>query len=237
MLLTYIDETHAGTGVGNYYVVALVFSGSSPCALVRELDAVGAHAASAHQGASADTELHGYELMEGAGPWAALKRMPRARIGIYDDALRVIARHTDSVIIRGIKQPPPAHSPAQIVHPHVAASLLLFESLDRYCEERDDIMVMVADEHAQYAAVRKSLRDARHRARTPRLLNLIDTCHFVASRDSRLVQAADLVAYIYRRQREHAETNPRALEARNRLWGHIAPLLVIEDVPQMHDIP
>lgn len=50
----------------------------------------------------ADAELHGYDLFQGKGDWEPIKLMPRARIGVYDQALRAMADHDVTVIIRGV---------------------------------------------------------------------------------------------------------------------------------------
>lgn len=50
-------------------------------------------------------ELHGYDLFQGKGHWEPMKRMPRARIGVYDQALRAIADHDVTMIIRGVMTP------------------------------------------------------------------------------------------------------------------------------------
>ncbi len=47
--------------------------------------------------------------------------------------------------------------------------------------------------------------------------------HFAPSRDSRLLQAADLIAFLYRRRTTHVEPDARAVRANDQLWALIAP--------------
>ncbi len=50
---------------------------------------------------------------------------------------------------------------------------------------------------------------------------LLDTVHFAPSHRSRMLQAADVVAFIYRRFRTVTESDPRAAEEIRRLWAKI----------------
>ena len=54
-------------------------------------------------------------------------------------------------------------------------------------------------------------------------VRVIDTLHFAPSHSSRLVQAADLVAFLARRIATHTETDPRAEQEYATMWKRIEP--------------
>jgi hypothetical protein len=47
--------------------------------------------------------------------------------------------------------------------------------------------------------------------------------HFAPSKASRLVQAADLIAYLHRRIESKTDLDERAKRANHELWGRIRP--------------
>jgi len=64
--------------------------------------------------------------------------------------------------------------------------------------------------------------------RWSRLDRIFDTLYFGPSKHSRLLQAADLLTYIYLRRATVKETSPRAAMANERIWNPIAPRIVAE---------
>ena len=52
---------------------------------------------------------------------------------------------------------------------------------------------------------------------------VIDTLHFAPSSSSRLLQAADLVAFLARRIFTHTETDPRAKQPYTAMWDRVTP--------------
>ncbi|BAL85333.1 hypothetical protein AMIS_1130 [Actinoplanes missouriensis 431] len=67
------------------------------------------------------------------------------------------------------------------------------------------------------------LRYGTHGYRGRRLTRIVDTMHFAPSSASRLVQAIDLVVFLYRRIQTHTESDSRATRANAALWDRIAP--------------
>lgn len=66
--------------------------------------------------------------------------------------------------------------------------------------------------------------DAQHN----RLSRIFDTLYFGPSKHSRLLQAVDLLTFIYLRRTTSTENTPRAAMANERIWRQIAPAVVIE---------
>ena len=138
--------------------------------------------------------------------------MIRARIGVYDKAIQAIADHGVTVIIRSVDIPgldrryPSGHD-----HPHSVVLTHLIERIDEYAATVDDRALLIADEVSGQDGYRRDLwlyqrsRTWGYRAR--KIKRVVDTIHFAPSSSSRLVQAADLVAFLARRIEAHVETD------------------------------
>lgn len=50
---------------------------------------------------------------------------------------------------------------------------------------------------------------------------LLDTVHFAPSHQSRMLQAVDMIAFVYRRFLTVNESDPRAHETMRKLWAKI----------------
>ena len=95
--LVYVDESYCKVC---YYVAALLVPETEVRSLSAALDEVVGKAAGSFLGLSSTAELHGYDMFHGERDWARLK--PRARIGVYDQALRAIAEHNVAIVVRGV---------------------------------------------------------------------------------------------------------------------------------------
>ncbi|MGH8574043.1 MAG: DUF3800 domain-containing protein, partial [Gammaproteobacteria bacterium] len=116
-------------------MVALLVPDIDAQALTAALDMVVHRAASSYDGIWSPAELHGYDLFQGKGDWEPIKRMPRARIGVYDQALRTIADHDVTVIIRGVMtQRLRDRYGNRAWHPHAVALAHLLERCDEHLE-------------------------------------------------------------------------------------------------------
>jgi Protein of unknown function (DUF3800) len=104
----------------------------------------------------------------------------------------------------------------------------LIERIDEFCAARNALALVVADEHSEtQTALLSDLRAFQERGtwgyRARRVDHVIDTIHFVPSDTNRLIQGADLAAFIARRFQSHEETDERSGKAVLRLWLHILP--------------
>ncbi|PZS09227.1 MAG: hypothetical protein DLM55_06860 [Acidimicrobiales bacterium] len=59
----------------------------------------------------------------------------------------------------------------------------------------------------------------RHR----KVTRIVDTLHFAPSHASRLVQAADVITFLYRRAFTHQETDERSRKAKIAMWNRLGP--------------
>ncbi len=224
MLLAYVDESYT---TAQYYVAALVVPGTSVPSLTAALDNVVWKATIDHGGVHPTTELHGNSLVGGKDGWKPLAQKIRARVGVYMNAVSVIADHDVVVIVRGVDIVGLRRRYTHPDPPHSVALTHLIERVDEYAEAQGELALMIADEVSGQDAHRRSLWEYQRTAtwgyRSRRITRVIDTIHFAPSSSSRLVQAADLIAYLYRRKAAHGETDPRAAKAFADLWDRISP--------------
>jgi hypothetical protein len=221
VLLAYLDESYSDDW---YYMAALLCDGTGAQAITAALDEVIVKAVKSH-GVAEDAELHGYELFQGEGWWQGLP--PRARIGVYNDAFEAIGQHARAIILRGVhsaglRQRYPTPEP-----PHSVVLLHLLERIDDCAERHGEHILVIADEVGEQAKHRSDMAMYRksgtwgYRAR--KLTQIVDTLHFAPSSASRLVQAIDLVTFLYRRMECHTEPVEKAKRANERLWARIDP--------------
>ncbi|GAB1646860.1 DUF3800 domain-containing protein [Krasilnikovia sp. MM14-A1259] len=224
MLLAYVDESYSRDW---YYMAAMLCDGPGAQAITSALDAAVDKAVKGF-GVPEVAELHGYELFNGTGWW---KGVPvRARIGVYNEAFAAIGEHCTGLVLRGMNvagqrsryvSPDPPH---QVVLQH------LLERVDEYASNRGKHVLVIADEVGEQSKHRADLQRYLRRGtagyRSRRLTHIVDTMHFAPSSASRLVQAIDLVVFLYRRRQSHTETDERASRANAQLWARVEPKVV-----------
>ncbi|MCX5561113.1 DUF3800 domain-containing protein [Streptomyces sp. NBC_00038] len=223
MLLTYVDESHSR---GLYFLAALLCPDAEANSLAEALDEVVLTAGDDFGGIRAETELHGYDIFQGKNAWERLASKPRARIGIYNNALQAIADHDVKIIVSGVdlarlkRRYGSGHD-----HPHSIVLTHLLERVDEYAVRHDERALIIADECDGQEQYRRELRHYRtfgtwgYKAR--KITTVVDTMHFASSEASRLLQAADLVAFLYHRIQSGADTDARAKRANERLWARV----------------
>ncbi|MEX2254595.1 MAG: DUF3800 domain-containing protein [Acidimicrobiia bacterium] len=223
MLLAYADESY---DADRYWIAALVCPDDQAIPLTDALDAVVEKAEDSYKGIGSTAELHGHSLFHGQDDWVPLAAMPRARIGIYGGALTAIADHEVSIIIRGVNVRRLNERYVYPAHPHAVVLQHLLERIDMYAENRDTLALVIADEVGEAENYRQQLwrfqRAPTGGYRPRQLLRIIDTIHFAPSRASRLVQAADLIAFLYHRIKSGVETDERAVRANKALWDKVS---------------
>ncbi|MFC5286830.1 DUF3800 domain-containing protein [Actinokineospora guangxiensis] len=231
MRLIYVDESYCKAC---YYVVALLVPETSVRPLGAALDTVVIDASWGYGGINSQAELHGYDLFHAQRDWEPLKTMARARIGIYGKALQAIADHDVRVIIRGVMSRRLVQRYGERAsHPHSVTLWHLLERCDEYLEQVGDVGLAIADEPGQadqQPEYRKSLRDFQLTGtrgyRSRQITRIVDTIYFAPSTASRLVQAADLIAFLHHRMETETNTDTRVVKANNALWARIAPRVI-----------
>jgi hypothetical protein len=226
MLIAAIDETsHEPTRT--YHVLALLMDGDGAIDLGKDLDNISRQAVRDY-GLTAEVEFHGHEIFHGKGIWMPMHDTVRARIALYGAVLEAISRNCVGFYARGVYRDRFATRYAERGYDeHTAVMAFLTEEIDAHCDPQGQRIICIADECGKQAAVRADLRRFRdqgtwgYRART--ITNIVDTIHFAPSSESRLIQAVDMLAFIYGRQMT-TTGNPRSLAATAALWRKVGSM-------------
>jgi hypothetical protein len=230
VLLTYVDESYSSDA---YYIAALMVPERQAISLANALDSVVAKAAVDHE-VSTTAELHGHDLFQAKADWAHLEKKPRVRIGVYNAAFQAIADHDVKIVIRGVDVVGLKRRYTNALHPHSVVLTHLIERVDECARDQGELALLIADEISEQDQYRSELGQYQKVGtwgyRATQITHIVDTMHFAPSKASRLVQAADLIAFLHRRRCSEQSRklkghtmDERALRANQKLWERIMP--------------
>ncbi|WP_406025430.1 DUF3800 domain-containing protein [Nocardioides sp. NBC_00850] len=224
MLLTYVDESYSKDW---YYIAGLAVRHTHVRSLDMALNAVVARAVDQFGVGHARAELHGHPLFHGEGDWSGV--MPRQRIAIYGWAFDAIASHDVCLFLRGVNSKRLRERYRHPDDPHDVCLQHLLEQVNKCARRTNEAALVICDELHEHDRRRNNLRDFKDYG-TPGYLSstlprIVDTIHFAPSHHSRLIQAADLVAFLHHRRSTHTEVDPRASKANDQLWARIKPVI------------
>lgn len=234
MLLGYLDESYERGQT--YWLCVGLIPAENVAHLVQEVEAV-AHALEAF-GLERDVELHGRELFHAMKRFSALKGPDgiQPRVAVFRGVFRALARARARILLRGVEWNDGEEERALDRH-RMAAIQHLIPTLQETLEALDEHCVLIADEEETtrqdvLRAVRKHKSKVAADGREQRIL---DNVLFVESRDSRGVQALDLVAFFYRRFGSGADkTKPQVRREMEKWWEILRPAVL---APAKHASP
>ena len=167
-------------------------------------------------------ELHGCQIWQGTGCWAAL---PHAgRIAVYEDAITVLDDLDIDVSYASIHKERlhKRHEGTVDGNAYLLALQFLLEKIDT--GRRNKILIADEQKEHQLRAV-KMVADLQEwgGGEVPgvKLKTVIDSMHFVSSHASPGVQLADLVAYALQRRWNKWDRHPDAMAAIDRITNVI----------------
>lgn len=140
--------------------------------------------------------LRGKDLWQGVAP--------AERVAVYEQALAQLASHDCVVAHSSIDKTRLSGVSSPATSPHNMAFQFLIEKINTFVRGQEDPLkrraILIADETDEHHAFQISLVHDMQRSdggigASPTLTNIVDTVHFVDSRQNRGVQLADLVAY------------------------------------------
>lgn len=205
-------------------MAALVIDGPAAVSLTDALDLVAANAAKAFD-LEPDIELHGFEIFQRGGRWRNVP--PRARVAVFDKVVDAVASRDLRVITRAVDIVGQRARYPQPEHPHSVVLQHLLERIDECVRALGDYALVIADEVDGQAKHRADLSRYKVMGTTGypqrRLTRIVDTLHFAPSHASRLVQAVDIIAFLYRRAFTHVESDERARKAKVAMWERLRP--------------
>jgi hypothetical protein len=224
VLLCFVDESFKRDLYGFGAVVADALQTRAIAARLQ-----GVVSALAEFGIDGAAEVHAHPIFHGKGIWSGVP--PRVRIKVFIEVVDAVRESGATVLLRGV---PPArlrryqdtrgfqerHPPEQVAFQH------LLQRVDRLAVDQATHALVIADE--------RSDRD-RHRERfaayqaygTPgtymhtKLERLLDTVHFAPSHHSRMLQVADVLAFIWVRSQTVIEHDERQARVMRSLVGDI----------------
>jgi len=223
-LLTYVDEAYSKD---RYYVVGLGVHHEDIRVLETAISDV-VRWCERELGTPTNAELHGHQLFHGKGPWEGLE--PRQRIAVYGKTFEAIAVRNVSIFLRGVDMKRLNERYINPRHPHDVCLQHLMERVNDYCDQTSQAALIIADELHEHDRHRRALKDFKAFG-TPgylssKLPRIVDTIHFAPSHHSRLLQAADLVAFLHHRRSTRMEVHPKAAKANEALWKSISGRIV-----------
>lgn len=223
MKLAYLDESEVREA-DRYFVGALICDPETANDVVLALDTVVADAVAAY-GLDPQVELHGYALANGTEGWGPMAKMLRARLGIYLRSLEVLSALDLKFLVRGVDtRRLLARHYIDPFPPHEVAVTHVLQRLNSEAVIEDDYVLVIADEHHLADDLRRKLREWK-RDGTPgkymqtRLPRVLDTFHFSPSQESRLLQASDLLTYMYQRLQTNTPTDSREVKYMDEVRG------------------
>ncbi len=208
MLLAYLDESY---GPHAFVLGGVVVDGPSAMRLGAALDAVVARAA-VEFGISPEAELHAHQVATGKGGWSGLRGDAIARLQVLAGAVTAIAgsgARVLSVVVVASEVGEPLRTARAVGLAYRRALVLGFSALGRFAEAMDEHVVVVADRVQDVDPHRRALAEFRDGGSR----RIVDSVQFGDSASSRLLQAADVVAYVARRAVDPTVRSERARRA------------------------
>lgn len=225
MLLCFVDESDHGDFRG---FAAVIADEHATKELTDELNRLMIQA-SVDYGIPAETEIHGHPLFHGKENWKQVGA--RARANVHEKVIDAIVAADVAILLRSVSERrlrerqarnnyPIQFPPEQVCFQHI------LQRADRFAKASNTYALVIADERGDRE---------RHRERftiyqtdgTPgvymrtKLDALLDTVHFAPSHHSRMLQAADMLAFTYRRYQTVVETDHRAQRVMDRMWSKL----------------
>lgn len=226
MLYAFIDESERGESF--YFLSAIICTDEQAHALSMKLHRIMRKHSASNLELTEREEFHASDMMRAdKAPWRNLPL--RLRLRMYEEALQAIRDSGCRVYIEGINVAAQKARGYKHVTPprELAFSHLLERINDCGIEINGEPVRVVADEHHTSEISRSNFNRYQLLGtpgyRSSRLGFIEAPLRFEPSHESRLLQAADLVTYIYNRHITITPSNARALRAQQRLWETIAP--------------
>ena len=225
VLLCFIDESFKP---GLYSFAAVIADEHATKALTADLNRIVSEAAKAF-GVSRRAEIHGHPLFHNKDDWEGIGA--RAQIRIFEQVVDAITTADVTILLRGVDPErllsyqkragyPVRHPAEQVAFQHI------LQRVDAIAKRRETHALLIADERDDRERHRE--RFAIYQAEgTPgvymhtTLDSLLDTVHFAPSHHSRMLQAADILAFTWTRLRTVSERDPRQAAVMTRLEDKI----------------
>ena len=227
MLFAYIDESERDSQA--YFLGSLVCTLDQAQFISDSLVELMCAFANEFTNVDPNSEFHGSSIMRSAeDPW---RNIPiGARFWLYSKVLRIIAESQATALIEGIninkliaRNYPRPFSPREIAFNY------LLERVDARGRMSNCLVQLRADEHHTSEISASNFKNYQlfgtFGYKSSRLPNLMSPIEFVDSKSDRVLQASDMITYIFNRVHTIKESDPRAVAEKLKLWKIIEPSL------------
>jgi hypothetical protein len=225
VLLCYVDESTQGRFHG--FAAVLAYDHATK-RLTGSLNQI-MDQASVDYGILRTTEIHAHPMFHGQQAWKEVG--VRARVALFYKIVDAIVSEDVTILLRSVDQVrlerrqaresyPVDFPPEQVCFQHI------LQRADRIAQGRDTHCLIIADNRSDRERHREHFATYQIEG-TPgvymrtKLSRLLDTVHFAPSHQSRMLQAADVLAFIYRRHHTVTESDQRSEVAMSKLWNDI----------------
>lgn len=214
VLLCFVDESYRG----DFYGFAAVIVDEHATKSLGDWLARIVNQASVDYGISTTSEIHGYPLWHGTDDW---REVPiRARAAVIGQVVNAVASSDVEILIRGVsrsrlaahqdrKSYPVRFPPEQICFQHI------LQRANEIAKRRGHYALIIADDRDDRERHREHFATYQTQGTPGEYMNtnlgqLLDTVHFAPSHRSRMLQAADVLAFLFRRWNTVNETDRRS---------------------------
>ncbi|RLP73220.1 DUF3800 domain-containing protein [Mycetocola tolaasinivorans] len=224
MKFAYIDESERDEDY--YFLGAVVVDESDAHALSLRLHRIMARHSRSFPALSANEEFHASAMMRASSqPWRSLPL--RLILGIFREVLQVLVASNSRVYIEGIDvSRQKARGYPNVTPARELAFSHLFEQINGCGSSVERVQVFADNHHTADVSRSNFERYQAHGTYGYRSSNLpwiSKDITFINSKSNRILQATDVVTYIYNRVRTRGSASPQAVNAQNDLWALIEP--------------
>ena len=226
-MYAFIDESTRNEDF--YFLGAVVVDDAQYQRLEDDLDMLLIHYENHHPPIERHHELHGSAIMRAAdAPWRYVPK--RLCIQLFREALEILESSGARIYIEGINIGKLHERGYSWTHPpREVAFNYLFERINECCTTVEPMVKVFADEHHTSEVSVSNFRNYKEFGtfgyKSSKLNNIHPNFVFLPSHDSRALQAADLVTYLFNRLRTIVEADERAHKAKLDLWNIIKPAI------------
>jgi hypothetical protein len=225
MLLAFVDESDHG----DFHCFAAVLADEDATkGLTDRLNTLMAQACLDY-GVPDTTEFHAHPMFHGKEAWESVGQ--RARANLHEKVIDAIIEADVTLLLRHVSRQrledrqarnnyPENFPPEQVCFQHI------LQRVNEVARTRGEYALVIADERGDRERHRERFKTYQT-AGTPgiyrhsTLPRLLDTVHFAPSHHSRMLQAADMLAFTYRRYSTVKESDLRAQKVMDRLWSKL----------------
>ncbi len=156
-----------------------------------------------------DFEIHATELRNGTGAWKGIPH--KQRLDCRDALLDVLVRHELCIFAKSTEKKRyaswchRAFGSDIVVNPHIPAHVLLSQNLNQHLKNlgKEELGILIHDENKDVdMEIETFIRMLQADSGVLRLERILEKGFFISSKQSRLLQMADLCAFYVRKDQE-----------------------------------